>query len=114
MIGTEVAPGRPVPISLVKDLLNKREKEGGELHYEQKLALEYSRKFAKLGSDKAKKLAEELMGLGIPRFKDRHAVKITDILPVDEEAVKALFAKESISLKKDQITTVLGVLAKYK
>lgn len=114
MIGKEVTPGKPVPISLVKDLLNKREKDGGELHYEQKLALEYSRKFAKLGSDKAKKLAEELMGLGIPRFKDRHAVKITDILPVDEEAVKALFAKESISLKKDQITQVLSVLVKYR
>lgn len=114
MIGKEISPGKPVPISLVKEILNKREKSGVELHYEQKLALEYSRKFAKLEGAKAKTLAEELMGLGIPRFKERHAVKITDILPADEEAVKALFAKESISLKKDQITQVIGVLAKYR
>jgi len=114
MIGKEISPGKPVPISLVKEILNKREKSGVELHYEQKLALEYSRKFAKLGGGDAKKLSEELMGLGIPRFKDRHAVKITDIMPVDDEAVKALFAKESISLKKDQIAQVLGVLAKYR
>lgn len=113
MIGKEVSAGRPVPVALVLELLTKREK-GGELHYEQKLALEYSRKFAKLESASAMKLAGELMGLGIPRFKERHATKITDVMPMDEDGVKAIFAKESISLKKDQIGSVLGVLAKYR
>lgn len=113
MIGKEVSPGKPVPVSLVRDFLTKREKDG-ELHYEQKLALEYSRKFARLESDKVTKLLGELMALGIPRFKDRHATKITDVMPMDEEGVKAIFAKESISLKKDQIAQVLGVLAKYR
>lgn len=113
MIGKEVSAGKPVPVSLVRDILAKREK-GGELHYEQKLALEYSRKFAKMESASAIKLVGELMGLGIPRFKERHATKITDVMPMDDEGVKAIFAKESISLKKDQIGTVLGVLAKYR
>ena len=113
MIGKQVGEGKPVPMAAAKAVLQKREK-AGELHYEQKLALDYVRKFAPLSDKDAEKILEEFDALKIPRWKPRFGVKIVDLMPQTEEEVKAIFSKESISLKKEEITKVLEVLLKYR
>lgn len=113
MIGKEVLGQKPIPVALVKSILSKREKEG-ELHYEQKLALEYAKKFSKVNIEDVPKIVEALMKLEIPRFKERHAIKIVDFMPADEETVKTIFAKETITLKKENVQQILGILSKYR
>ncbi len=108
-----IGEARPVSLAFVKNTLQKREKEG-ELHYEQKLALEYARKFSRLDQKTSEEVGEELMKLEIPRFKARHAVKIADIMPEDKTALKAIFSKESITLNNEQIEQVLKILGKYR
>ncbi|MFH0961858.1 MAG: RNA polymerase Rpb4 family protein [archaeon] len=112
--GQEGLPeGKPVTLAVVKAILSKREKEG-ELHYEQKLALEYSKKFSRVDEKEAQEIIDALAKLEIPRFKERHAVKLIDVLPEDRTGVKAIFSKESISPNNEQTDAILKVLGKYR
>ncbi len=113
MIGKKVEKGRPVPMALAKKILKAREKDG-ELHYEQKLAFEYVNKFATLSVTKAEELMKKLEGLEIARWKPRHGVKVADLLPETEEELKAIFSKESISLKKEEISKILDIVAEFR
>ncbi len=108
-----IESGKPVTVSEVKNILSRREKEG-ELHHEQKLALEYARKFALLSEAGSKSLIGQLLKLKIPRFKERHAAKIVDFMPENEDALKTIFLKESVTLKKDEIEKILKVVDKAR
>ena len=48
-----------IPLSEVKNILKKVEKERKELTYEQRIALEHANKFAKLQSQKTKDLIND-------------------------------------------------------
>jgi DNA-directed RNA polymerase subunit F len=109
----KIGESKPVPLAVVRNLLAKREREG-ELHYEQKLALDYAKKFAKLDQKEAEDVIGALMKLEIPRFKERHAVKLVDIMPEDKTAVRAVFSKESITLNPEQTESVLKILNKHR
>ena len=44
---------------------------------------------------------------------DIHAYKIADILPVSEDDVKAIFAKERFTLSESEIKDILKIVGKY-
>lgn len=94
----------------VKNLLEKEEKKR-ELTYEQKLALEHAKHFAKIGVTKAKKMADELMK--IERITEPFAYKIVDILPMHTDEVRAIFLKERFTLEDDEIKKILKIVEKY-
>ena len=94
----------------VKKLLEKEEKKR-ELTYEQKLALEHAKHFAKVGMTKAKKMADELMT--IERITEPFAYKIVDILPMHPDEVRAIFAKERFTLEDDEIKKIIKIVEKY-
>lgn len=101
----------PVSLSEVKNILKKIEKEREELLYEQKIALEHSNKFARLTEKKTKDLIKELKTLEF--IQNNQAYKIADILPVTEDDVKTIFAKERITLKENDIKSILDIVKKY-
>ena len=94
----------------VKKLLEKEEKKR-ELTYEQKLALENAKHFAKVGITKAKKMADELMK--IEKITEPFAYKIVDILPMHPDEVRAIFAKERFTLEDDEIKKIIKIVEKY-
>lgn len=102
---------KPVSISEVKNILKKVEKERDELLYEQKIALEHAYKFAKLPIKKIEDLIRELSKL---EFLDEiHVYKIVDLLPLTEEDVKTIFAKERITFGEGEIKKILDLVRKY-
>ncbi len=100
---------RYVSLAEVKNLLEKEEKKR-ELTYEQKLALEHAKHFAKLGLTKSKKMADELVT--IDRITEPFAYKIVDILPMHPDEVRAIFAKERFTLEDDEIKKILKIVEK--
>jgi DNA-directed RNA polymerase subunit F len=100
-----------VSLAEVKILLEKEEKKR-ELTYEQKLALEHAKHFAKIGVIKAKKMAQELTEL--ERITESFAYKIVDILPVHPEEVRAIFAKERFTLEDSEIKKIIKIVEKYR
>lgn len=102
---------KPVSLSEVKDILNKTSKDRKELLYEQKIALEHAQIFAKLPVTKTKKMINDLSKLEF--LKENQIYKIADILPVTEEDVKTIFAKERTTINKNEINKILEVVGKY-
>ncbi len=102
---------KPVPLSEVKNILNKISKEREELLYEQRIALEHAQLFAKLPANKTNDLIKELSELDF--LKENLVYKIADILPINEDDLKTIFAKERSSLSKDEIKKILDIVGKY-
>lgn len=104
-------PVQPVPLAEVKNILKKVSKEREELIYEQKIALEHAQKFAKLPVKKTQELIKELKNVEF--IDDVRAIRIADLLPMNEDDVKTIFAKERITLSEKDIKTVLDIVKKY-
>ena len=102
---------KPVSLSEVKNILKKVEKEREELLYEQKIALEHAHKFAKLPLKKTQDLIKELSALDF--IHEDHAYKIADLLPITEDDVKTIFAKERITLGENEIKKIIELIKKY-
>jgi DNA-directed RNA polymerase subunit F len=100
-----------IPLSEVKNILRKVEKERKELTYEQRIALEHANKFAKLQSQKTKDLINDLNKLDF--IEESHVYKIVDLLPKTNEDIKTIFAKERINLNDDKIKKILNIVNKY-
>jgi DNA-directed RNA polymerase subunit F len=101
---------KPIGMSEAKKIMDKY-KDRKDLTYEQKIALEYLRKFTKLDYDKSKKLLEEVSG--VLRMSPETAIQILNILPKTPDEVRLLFAKERFSLKEEEIKKILEIVKKY-
>ena len=101
-----------VPLAEVKAIL---EEEAGqrELSTEQKYALEHAQRFSRLDDKKAKKLIGELIE-GVEGLSEVLAVKMADIMPVDAEDIRVMFAKERSQPQKKDIEKILGIIEKYR
>ncbi len=98
-------------ITEVKRLLEKEQKERGELNQEQLLALQHAELFATLGIRKASQLVAELQE--IEHVSPQYAVKIADLLPTEPEDVRAIFARERFTLSPEDTERILETVAKY-
>ncbi len=109
MIGKEILQHKPVPLTDVAAILEKREEEE-ELGFEQKNALEYARKFSHVSPEKAKELMAKLTEL--PFVSEAMAVKLIDILPKTEELIRLIFAQEKRDLTDGEVKEVLDIISK--
>jgi len=99
-----------VLVSEVKEILSKLSKER-ELKREQKIALEHAEKVNPIPAKKARELVSKLMEIG--RIEEKHACKIVDLLPKDEDEVLAIFAKETYVPSKEEIEQILKLVKEY-
>ena len=104
-------PERAVTLAEVKELLEKAESERGDLSYEQKLALEHARRFAKMPAARAKDLISELTQN--PKIDIGSAIRIADMAPAHADDVRALFAKSRATLDESELQKVLEIVQKY-
>lgn len=100
-----------VLISEVKELLEQESEDREELRYEQKLALEHARAFARLDADDSRDLYKEVLDL--ERITPANAAKIADLCPTHPDDVRAIFQKERYNLDEDEVQNILDIVAKY-
>jgi len=82
-----------------------------ELNTAQRSALEHSQSMASLSAEDIKNLVAEVRVLTF--MTDYAAYKIGDILPKYPEDVRAIFAKERVSLSAEDIKQILEIVGKY-
>lgn len=109
MIGKKVLEKSYVTSAEAKATLEKAVKNEKEPNYEQGIALEHLKKFVKIKPADSRKMVEELMKVN-EKIKPEIAVKLVDLLPQDENDVRAVFTKERFALTKEEIDAILGVL----
>lgn len=103
---------KPVSIIQVQELLEER-KQDGELSFEQQNALDYAKKFSKLGVKEAKKLQGELEK--IEGATEMQIVKLIDLMPKKEDEVKAILQQDKkSSLSLDKAKEIAEILSNFK
>lgn len=112
MIGKKVLQERWLTDAETRALLEKRFGGGEEPNYIQKTTLEHLQKFIKLTPDDSTGMVEALVKSS-EKMKPEIATKIANLLPKYEEDVRAIFAKERFALTKEEIGSILGIVAKY-
>ena len=101
---------KPVTMAEAKELLEKRGKEK-ELSYEQKLADEHLRKFAKLKPAEAKKFLEELNST--VKMSPEILSQVVNIMPQTPDELRLIFARERFSLKEEETSKILEIVKKF-
>lgn len=94
-----------------KALLEKAVKPD-DMKFEQKNAYENLKRFAKLTAEKAKALAEELNKS--KKLRERQIVSIINIMPEDEDDLRAVMGKDYTNFTPDEINLILDAVRKAK
>lgn len=110
MANIELINEMPITMAELKEKLEEIKKRDKELNARAQKTHDYLNKFVEIKAKDAVKLKEELSKLNIPRFKDRHIVKLIDIMPQDIESLKLIFAGENITIKQDDLQKILNAL----
>jgi len=110
LLGKKLIEESQATSAVAKDILKGIDED--DLNYEQRAALDYLTKLSKLKPKKAREAVEELVKSD--KVKPEIAVKIADLLPQDEDDVRAIFAKERYVLTKEEINTILKVIEGIK
>lgn len=99
----------------VKDLLDEvkkeRENENKELGYELRKAISHAEMFYKLDAKKSRELMNELMKL--EKMKPEIAVRITDILPMSNDEIRSIYAKERYTLSENELKQILDLVVRF-
>ncbi len=86
--------------------------EKAPLGLEQRTALEYAKKFSKIGKRKAEEMMAKLMK--IEKMKPEVAVKMVDLMPLNVDQVKLVLAKEKISLGESEIASIMKTVEEFR
>lgn len=102
----------PISAGELKEKLEGIKKRDKEIGNKAMKTMEYLATFVKIKKKEAEELKKKVLALNIPRLRDRHIVKILDIMPEDLEGLKLLFSGENITIKQEDLTKILEVIKK--
>jgi DNA-directed RNA polymerase subunit F len=112
MIVKQVLKEETLTLPEVKNILDnireERETEGKELGYELRKAISHSESFSKISA----KLVEELLKL--EKMKPEIAIRIADILPLSNDEIRTIYAKERYTLSEDELKQILDLVIKFE
>lgn len=100
----------PITLVKLKDELERIEKRDKTLSARSVRVKEYLDIFVQMDTKKTEELINKLKELSLLRLKDRHIVKIVDLLPKDVEKLKMILAGESSTLKTEDLQKVVDVI----
>ena len=106
----EVIEERPVEMAEVKSKLEEIKKRDKELNFRANAVKEHIDGFSVIDSKKSKEIAKKINELNISRLKEKHIVKIIDIMPGNIDSLKAIFTGENITLKQEDLAKILEVI----
>lgn len=107
-----VEQGRLVSLAEVKQMLEEAAETREEMTYEQKIALEHARRFARLEPKKAEGLVKDLQK-AFPDLDPAYAYKIADLVPQHPDDVRSILQRSGLDLSDDDCEKVLESVDKY-
>ncbi len=104
--------GRLVSLAEVREMLDEAAQTREEMTYEQKIALEHARRFARIDADTAAALVKDIMA-AMPDVDEKYAMRVADLLPQHPDDVLAIFQKSRHELTDDDLEKVLEIVDKH-
>lgn len=100
------------PLSMIetKEKLEAVKKRDGELGSKASKTHEYLSSFVHVKKKQADELASKIIALNIPRLRNRHVVKIVDMMPHELDSLKIIFTGDNITIKPEDLKRILDVI----
>jgi len=115
MIVKQIISEEILTLSEVRELLDnikvEREKESKELGYELRKAISHAEIFSRLTPEKSRELMNDLLKL--EKMKPEIAVRIADILPLSNDEIRSIYAKERYTLTEQELKQILELVARF-
>ena len=108
MIGKEEKSRKLISLPEALEVLEKR-KKAGALGYEQELAYDHAKKFAKLDAEDAKKLRTEMEKQGI---SEKAAIMVVNVMPAEQMQLKQILAYDKATYDEEIISKTMEAIAK--
>ena len=100
----------PITLTEVKEKVTKIKEREIELGFKINRTKEYIDNFIQLKPKEVEELKKKLTELNVPRLRDRHIVKILDILPKNMDGLKTIFAGEPVTIKQEELKKILDTV----
>ncbi|MFH1323044.1 MAG: RNA polymerase Rpb4 family protein [Methanobacteriota archaeon] len=116
MIVKQVLKEETLTLPEVKNILDhikeERKTEGKELGYELRKAISHAELFSKIDAKKSRELVNELSKL--EKMKPEIAIRIADVLPLSNDEIRTIYAKERYTLSEDELKQILELVVKFE
>ena len=96
---------------LLEEVKTERANETKELGYELRKAISHAEIFYKLDSKKSREMVNELLKL--EKMKPEIAIRIADLLPMSNDEVRSIYAKERYTLSEKELKQILDIVASF-
>lgn len=96
---------------LLEQIKEEREKEDKELGYELRKAMTHAELFSRLDQKKSRELVDALLKLD--KMKPEIALRIADILPLSNDEIRSIYAKERYTLTEQELKQILELVTTY-
>lgn len=103
----EINESEPISIPQVRELLIQRAKDGDELSYMQRIALEHAQLTSRISATAAENLVSELVEKF--RISNKGAITLANFIPSTVDEIKQLLGKEA-TFETDTFDEILQVL----
>ena len=100
---------QPLTIIEMKEKLAVVEKRDKEMSMKAQKTKTYLAAYAPK-TNKVEGYKKKLLDLQISRLKERHMVKLIDLMPKDIDEIRTIFAGENLTLKQEDLTKILQTL----
>ncbi len=107
-----IEDGRLVTLAEVLEMLQAAQDAREELAYEQKIALEHARRFARVNPEQAAAIVDAITD-AFPNLESKYAVRIADLVPQHPEDVMSIFQKSRHDLSEEDIQTIIGIVDQH-
>jgi len=105
----KVLSSTPIPVSKIKEVLEKRAEAGEELGYEQVNALEHATTFSIDTSKKTMALAAKLKK-EVPNLTEEAAMKLAEIQPSTPELTRTILLYSKVELPDEETERTLTII----
>ncbi len=101
--------GRLISLAEVKHMLTEAQEAREEMTYEQKIAMEHARRFARIEVEAATKVVAAVEEL-LPGIEQKYAIRVADLLPLHPDDVRGIFQKSRHELDEDTVEKIIDIV----
>ena len=113
MVNPKIVEETPIGFAEIKSELAKIKKRDEELSARSTRMEDYLNQFNTLNKEEYGKLVEELKKLDIPRLRDTHIIKISDIVPETIDDIKIILQGYTLTVTNDNLKKIVDVTSKF-
>ena len=110
----EIVNKEALSLTEVKASLDKIKKRDEEMGFRSAKTHDYVKSFSLHSQKDFKEIYGKLMALEIPRIKDFHLKKITDLMPVSIDDLKMMLSGYVLTVNQDNMKKILATVDEFR